>query len=248
MSHKSSLLFVMVTAAILFLPLEGNAQQTDNKTYLELDDMPDAGIYLPAPPKEHSNLFITDSCQYEWGKSIRNTPRGAMAKADADLSIDYFAKIFSEPFGITISKEHTPYIYNLLGRSIRTIRLGVTKAKKKYMRLRPYVYFKEPTLVPEDEEELRNEGSYPSGHTVRGWGAALVLSTINPARQNEILTRGYEYGQSRVIAGFHYQSDVDAARMAASACYARMQNDKLFRKQMKRAQREFKKKYRIKHQ
>ena len=101
---------------------------------------------------------------------------------------------------------------------------------------------------PEDEEELRNEGSYPSGHTVRGWGAALVLSTINPARQNEILTRGYEYGQSRVIAGFHYQSDVDAARMAASACYARMQNDKLFRKQMKRAQREFKKKYRIKHQ
>jgi len=244
-SNRTCIFVTLLGVMMMTSPLQGLAQDqktsNEEKTFLSLEEMPDASIYLPAPPREHSSLFYADSCQYEWGKSVRNTPRGAQAKADADISIAYFAKIFSEPFGITISKEHTPYIYELLWRSIRTIRLGVTKAKKKYMRLRPYVYFKEPTLIPEDEEELRNEGSYPSGHTVRGWGAALVLSSINPARQNEILTRGYEYGQSRVIAGFHYQSDVDAARMAASACFARLQNDRLYKKQMKRAQREYKK-------
>lgn len=244
---KSCFLSTLTGTLLLLFPITIQAQDVHDNTYLPLDAMPDAGIYLPPPPDEQSNLFLTDSCQYEWGKSIRNTPRGAQARADADISLRYFAKIFSEPFGVTISKESTPYIYSLLGKSIVTIRLGATKAKKKYMRIRPYVHFNEPTLVPEDEEELRTEGSYPSGHTIRGWGAALVLASINPARQNEILLRGYEYGQSRVIAGFHYQSDVDAARMAASACFARLQNDRLYRKQMKRAQREFKKAMRRNH-
>ncbi len=254
MKKEIHFLFTLLTAMLLLCPTSGSAQKKKekddqtNRTFLQLDDMPDAGIYLPPPPSEHSNLYYTDSCMYVWGKSIRNTPRGAQARADADHSIKYFAKIFSEPFGVTISKENTPYIYYFLQKSVRTFRLGVTKAKDKYKRLRPYVYYNEPTLIPEEEEEERNTGSYPSGHTVRGWGAALVLSTINPARQNEILKRGYEYGQSRVIAGYHYQSDVDAARMAASACYARMQNDRLFKKQLKRAQREFKKVMRKNHQ
>ena len=59
--------------------------------------------------------------------------------------------------------------------------------------------------------------SYPSSHAAAGWAVALVLSELNPDRAEPILKRGYEYGQSRVIAGYHYQSDVDAARLAASA-------------------------------
>ena len=106
------------------------------------------------------------------------------------------------------------------------------------MRTRPYVYFGEPTLFPSDEEELSHNGSYPSGHTILGWSAALLLTELRPECADSLLARGYMYGQSRVIAGFHWQSDVDAGRLAASAAVARLHADKRFQKLMKRARKE----------
>ena len=88
------------------------------------------------------------------------------------------------------------------------------------------------TCNPEQQQELSTNGSYPSGHTAIGWATALVLAEINVDRQNEILKRGYEMGQSRVICGYHFQSDVDAARLVASAVVARLHanvKDKLLR-------------------
>ena len=94
---------------------------------------------------------------------------------------------------------------------------------------------------PKDEEELRNNGSYPSGHTIKSWGMAMVLCEINPAAQDALYQLGYEWGQSRVIVGFHWQSDVDASRLLAAACYARLHTCKAFLEDMKAAQKEFKK-------
>ena len=68
---------------------------------------------------------------------------------------------------------------------------------------------------------------------------ALVLSEINPERQNEIVKRGFEIGESRVIAGYHYQSDVDNARLLASVTVARLHADKAFMLQLKKAKAEF---------
>ena len=108
------------------------------------------------------------------------------------------------------------------------------------MRKRPYVQFNEPTPVPEDEESLRTNSSYPSGHTTMGWGIALILAELNPDRQNEILKRGFEYGESRVILGFHYQSDVDHARIITSTLVNRLHANDDFMKQLQKAKEEFK--------
>ncbi len=35
-----------------------------------------------------------------------------------------------------------------------------------------------PVCTPEDEEKLRKDGSYPSGHTALGWAWALILTEI----------------------------------------------------------------------
>ena len=56
-------------------------------------------------------------------------------------------------------------------------------------------------MIPSAEKGHLNNGSYPSGHTVCGWGMALLLAEINPAAQDALLKYGYEWGQSRVIAG-----------------------------------------------
>ena len=65
---------------------------------------------------------------------------------------------------------------------------------------------------------------------------ALLLSEINPEAQDELFKLGYEWGQSRVIAGFHWQSDVDASRMLAAATYARLHACDAFNEDMEAAQ------------
>ncbi len=57
----------------------------------------------------------------------------------------------------------------------------------------------------------------------------------------EILKRGFEMGQSRVICGYHFQSDVDAARIVASAVVARLHANDAFVKQLNKAKDEFSK-------
>ena len=98
----------------------------------------------------------------------------------------------------------------------------------------------EHTLMPELEEELNPHKSHPSGHTLLGWSSALLMMEINPDRANEIMARGYRYGENRVVVGAHWQSDTDAARLAASVAYAKLHTSERFLEQMKKAREEFK--------
>ena len=202
--------------------------------------MPNPIHFLPPPPDSGSAAFAYDQSQYRWGKEQRlDSARLAIAIRDADWSINCICREFSEPFGMTISKEATPAIYWMLYVGLISTDMVSKLPKDYYHRTRPYVYYNEPTIYPQDEEELRNNGSYPSGHTIEGWSAALLLTELNPDRADTILARGYMYGQSRVIAGYHWQSDVDAGRLAASAAVARLHADKRFQRLMKKARREY---------
>ena len=93
--------------------------------------------------------------------------------------------------------------------------------------------------TPQFEPDLRRNFSYPSGHTILGWTSALLLTEINPERADTILKRGMMYGESRVIVGAHWQSDVDAGRLAAAAVYSRMHTSERFLEQMQLARQEF---------
>ena len=107
--------------------------------------------------------------------------------------------------------------------------------KKGCRRQRPFEAC--PEIIPVGKRP--RDRSFPSGHTLRGWAAALLLLEINPDRAEELLTLGYQYGQSRVISGYHWQSDVDASRLVAAAAVAKLHTSKRFDKQMKRAKKEF---------
>ena len=150
--------------------------------------------------------------------------------------------IYGPMFGLNITKEDTPEIYKLLQDVSCTTDSITVRAKRQHMRLRPYVYYKEGTLIPEKEEKHAGEGSWPSGHTSLGWTTALLLIDINPAATDGIMARAYEHGQSRVIAGYHRQTDVDAARLAASLLYIKLQGNERFQQQMAKARQEFKEK------
>lgn len=216
-------------ATALAIPPGNDVTTMPDRYFLHNADVADSQALLPPPPKEDSAQFKNDIAQYEWGLEQRKTERGAQASRDADVSAAGVPAAFSEAFGYEINAKNTPQILNLLVKMREDAGdLATRDAKEHYMRTRPFAYFKTDTCNTKDQKKLSTNGSYPSGHTAIGWASALVLAEVNPARQNEILKRGYEMGQSRVICGYHWQSDVDAGRVVASAVVARLHTDPIF--------------------
>ena len=217
---------------------EGRSSAT---AYLADEDLPDATVFLPSPSKPGDALFAGDLAYYAWGKSVRSSQRGTVAHDDASSSMSYIAKRMEPALGFLIDADRMPNLCRLLSRSYTTTNNANKKAKDHFKRKRPYVEFDEPTGVPEGERGSRNSASYPSGHATRGWTMALVLAELFPERSEEILKVGYEYGESRVIVGYHYQSDVDAARIAAGAALAVLHANEDFQKDMELARKELRK-------
>ena len=224
----------------LLLTMALGAQEKAIVPYIPEDQMPDVVSILPAPPADPSPEFDRDVMRYMWGKmQRRDSLRLEMAVRDAVWSLDTTIVILGEHFGLKISKADTPAIYEVLTRGVTTIENIRFRPKAHYFRIRPFAYFKEPSVFPQDDEWLATEGSYPSGHTIRAWACALLMSQINPASDEAVFARAWKSGESRVISGCHWQSDVDASRPVAGIGYARLQTSAQFQRDMARAQEEF---------
>jgi acid phosphatase (class A) len=63
----------------------------------------------------------------------------------------------------------------------------------------------------------RNTTSYPSGHSAFGMACGILLAQIVPEKRAELFARAYQYGESRVILGAHFPSDVAAGQQIALA-------------------------------
>lgn len=206
--------------------------------YLPRAELPDSLALLPAPPVPGSARAAADEEAYRAAKQA--TPeRRQMAISDTQLSFPKAAEVFSCSLGIQVTEAETPHLYMLLRRTLADAGLSTYRAKDHYKRVRPFVQYKERACDPHEEPRLVNDGSYPSGHSALGWAWALVLTEIAPERSKDILARGYAFGQSRVVCGVHWQSDVDAGRLMGSAAVARLQSDPLFLAQKAEAKAEF---------
>ncbi len=63
--------------------------------------------------------------------------------------------------------------------------------------------------------DLTNSPSYPSGHTTYGYTGAVLLAVLVPERYAQMIARGAEYGNDRIIIGAHYVMDVLGGRTLA---------------------------------
>lgn len=233
---------VFLTLAVALMTVSNvSLSAQDVVPYYELDQLPKLIDIMPAPPSFDSPEFANDVVRYGWGKTQRqNEERLQQAIADAEWN-DH-VKVFSvwkEAFGLEINAIDTPEIWKLLETALATTDPMRKETKQFYGRQRPFERFND-TMPSHEEDELRGEGSYPSGHSLRGWGISLLLAQIAPERAAEIFKRGWDYCTSRVILGAHWQSDVDASRTAASIGFCALQGNEAFIAQMKKAQAEYK--------
>lgn len=236
----------LLTSLMLFTALSASAQQHDvtKETFTPfytIEEAPKLENVLPEPPAHTSTRYQDDWAMYQWGKSIRNTDRGQVAIADAGINAGYFMQRFSPAMGVDLTPEEFPHLFRLLNRAHLTEQQAGASAKKHFARVRPYQQFNEPSAVPQAENPS-DYTSYPSGHTHASWLAGMILTVIDPEHTEEIMKIAYEMGQSRVIVGFHYQSDIEAGRVAGSITFARLCAEEEFQQMMKDAIKEFKEK------
>jgi len=186
-----------------------------------------------------SYRYLGDLMRYWEAKELRTTERGLQAVCDANKTTAYLAMIFGQAMRIPISKEERPAIWGLMEYVAAYNSQTIEHIKGRSFRKRPFVQLGEATPIAELEKYYAPTTSFPSGHTALGWSLALTLAEIAPDCQNEILRTGYEYGSSRVIAGYHWESDVRAARILSSAMVARLHSDANYRTLLRRAVSEY---------
>lgn len=235
--------FFLLAAASVLAVVDVNAQFEAAKPYKELSQLPNLLQIMPAPPSFESAEFANDVVRYGWGKQQRLDPeRLDMAVADAEW-FDH-TKVYlrwKDAFGLEITPTETPEIWKLLEASLATTDPMNHETKDFYLRQRPFERFGDD--MPTDEEEkVRGRGSYLSGHCMCGWVISLVLAQVAPERANQLFIRGLEYGDSRVIVGAHWQSDIDASYTAGSIGFCALQGCEEYVAQMKKAQQEYKEK------
>jgi len=205
--------------------------------YLQPEELPDSLALLPAPPAAGSTAMAADEDAYRATRALRTTPRWKQAAMDAELLFPEATGHFSCALGIAISAQATPHLNMLLRRVRMDASRATDKAKEHYSRSRPFMGTKDETCTPKEQARMKAD-SYPSGHSSIGWAWALVIAEAAPDRIDAILARGIAYGQSRVVCGVHWKSDLEAGRITGAATVSRLHSNPTFTAQVAEARKE----------
>ena len=190
--------------------------------YLAKEELLDSKEFVLPAPAENSARQAMDTAWADKMQALRGTARWDLATSDADLHFPAAADTFACALGFAVTEEDTPALYMLLRRTLTDIGLAPYSAKNAYQRERPFMVQGGAICTPKDEEALRKDGSYPSGHTSIGWGWALILTELAPDRAEEILARGRAFGESRNVCNAHWYTDVVAGRLVGAAAVAKL--------------------------
>ena len=97
-------------------------------------------------------------------------------------------------------------------------------AKRFYKYARPYRWSSAVQVVPQLEPAKSatpaTDGGFTSGHAAEATRNAVGMAYVLPERYQELVGRGLELGESRILAGMHSPLDVVSGRVQAQAVAA----------------------------
>ena len=177
---------------------------------------------------------------YKATRKLAGSARWALAARDNAVGASQMMANFSCAAGVTLTPASAPALFNLFSRLVPDAGLAIAPAKAIYKRPRPPLENGGGVcLVERDWNQLKDTYSYPSGHSTYGWLTGLVMALVAPDRSTDVLARARSYGESRVVCGVHYQSDVEAGRVAASGVFAALQTSGPFLSDIQAARNEW---------
>jgi acid phosphatase (class A) len=184
----------------------------------------DWGKILPPVPIAGSAQDQADMAAVRQAQSLQGGARWTQAADDAPLLI---YGIYGSVLGSDFTLAKRPEIGALMAYAGRQFSQASNDAKAIYTRPRPFVT--DPSLAVCTAEKPGGF-SYPSGHAGWGWLSALILARLEPQAGEAILARGLDYGQSRVVCGVHYPSDLMAGRILADAVLVTLEQDPTYQR------------------
>jgi acid phosphatase (class A) len=205
--------------------------------YLNADLTPQTLRVLPPPPAAGSGREADDEAIFAKTRAMAGSQRWSLATLDADLGPR--AGMFACAIGVRLDAANAPTLDRMLHRMGYDARAVVDPPKDSFNRPRPYVGVagNPPICVPKTDS-LARSASYPSGHATVAWAWALILAELAPDRATEILMRGRAIGESRIVCGVHYLSDVEEGRTNGSILVAALHSSPAFRADMEKARAE----------
>lgn len=163
---------------------------------------------IPEPPKEDSDTFNIDKTEYENLQSI-DIQRWNLAVSDADYRSNYLLNRFTKDLNPKLNNQKILSFINYIVNFEQPV---VNDIKQQYMRKRPFQYYNTSSCTPNEDKDLEKNGSYPSGHSLRGYLVASALSDIDISMKDQFNNVAKEYAQSRMVCRAHWESDTYAAQ------------------------------------
>ena len=197
----------------------------------------DGQTVIGPPPAPDSPRGKADRTIYLETRGLAGSARWKLATKDNDLWNGGALERYACALGRPIDAKALPLTYHLLQRVELDARTVGTPPKTHFNRTRPLIGDDLPVCIKR-EDWMRTNASYPSGHAMAGWAWGLVLGELAPAKASGLMAAGREIGDSRVICGVHYQSDVEAGRLLGAAMVSVEHADPQFRADFAAAQKE----------
>jgi acid phosphatase (class A) len=191
------------------------------------DGVPDHSVFLPPPPAAGSQIAVGDVALFAATRALESSPRWQLAANDDQVSQKAMLRDFSCSVGLDLAAADTPALARLLARSSADAARIFVAAKDVYQRPRPFLSETGPVCIT-PSETFAKSGSYPSAHATVGWLYALLLAELDPEHAAKISARGRAYGESRVVCGVHYLSDVEAGWLTAATLVAALHGTQEF--------------------
>jgi membrane-associated phospholipid phosphatase len=214
------------------LPIALVAADRPPAPYLVDAAAPDLVRILPPPPSPGDPRNLDDRATFAASRALVASPR--WRRATSDVTDDRYT-VFACAMGMKLDAAKTPALARVFARMGDGGMVG--RAKDTLAVRRPYL--DQPGEICEPKTaHLAGNGDYPSGHTSNGWSTALVLAELMPGRATEILRRGRQYGESRMICGSHSRSAVEAGYMAGAVIVSQLHASADFRHDMDSARAE----------
>jgi acid phosphatase (class A) len=185
---------------------------------------------LPAPPAAGSLAALADLEAVVHEQKVRSAQDVAFAKAVAEDNVFFFGEFLGPWF----NPKGLPETALLLKHVNEDAARVSAVTKKLYSRPRPYAI--EPLVSPCVEEP--KSFSYPSGHSMRAFVWAAVLSELFPDQKVALFQRAHDFAWARVVGGVHFPTDTVGGRILAGAIVERLMRSPEFQAALARAKAE----------
>ncbi len=185
---------------------------------------------LPPPPANDSAQTQRELREVLDMQQKRTPEMASQAKADAEENV----WVYSNVMGPKFNAKALPAVSAFFDRIVATEAAVVDPAKDFWKRPRPHMLDSriEPIV------KRSSSGSWPSGHTTLGTLMGITLANMVPEKRAAIMTRAWQYGDNRVVAGIHYPSDIEMGRIAGSVISQQLSQQQDFQQQYRQARDE----------